>query len=110
MGRTVSRVNTSLSVGGGYHQPLQPQYSGHYNYPGYSAPAMDSESERFPSQEEEYEVYDDDDDFYEEHYDDAEDVIYEDYIGLQGALCDSNHFLCQTQVRPERWKIFQENI
>ena len=38
LGRTVSRVNTSLSVGGGYNQPL---YSDHYNYPGYSAPAMD---------------------------------------------------------------------
>ena len=38
VGRTVSRVNTSLSVGGGYHQP---SYSGQYNYPGYSAPALD---------------------------------------------------------------------
>ena len=38
LGRTVSRVNTSLTVGGGYNQPL---YSDHYNYPGYSAPAMD---------------------------------------------------------------------
>ena len=38
LGTSVSRVNTSLSVGGGYNQPL---YSDNFNYPGYSAPAMD---------------------------------------------------------------------
>ena len=44
-----------------------------------------------------------DDRFYDDHYDDTEDVIYEDYPGVQsqGALCDSNHFLCQSQVRSE---------
>ena len=58
---------------------------------------------RYPSQEEdEYEMYEDDR-FYDDHYDDIEDVIYEDYPGVQsqGALCDSNHFLCQSQVRSE---------
>merc|ERR1712062_830849 len=88
LGQTVSRVNTSLTVGGGYNQPAQ---SGQYNYPGYSAPVSEGD---------EYEIYDDDE-FYEEHYDDAEEVIYEDYPGLQslGALCDSNHFLCQSQTQ-----------
>ena len=61
-----------------------------------------SQEERYPSEEEEYEMYDDDE-FYEDHYDDTEEVIYEDYHGpqSQGALCDSNHFLCQSQVRSE---------
>jgi len=101
LGRTVSQVNTSLSVGGGYNRP---PYSDHYNYPGYSAPASDSQEERYPSrypsEVDEYEMYDEEE-FYEDHYDDTEDVIYEDYPGLQSqaALCDSNHFLCQSQTQ-----------
>ena len=62
---------------------------------------------RYPSDEDEYEMYEDDE-FYEDHYDDTEDVIYEDYPGLQshGALCDSNHFLCQSQVGSESFTKF----
>ena len=47
-------------------------------------------------------MYDEDDGFYDDHYDDTEDVIYEDYdedLQAEGNICGSDHFLCHSKVR-----------